>query len=361
VSQVRIALVSTPFVAVPPPLYGGTELVVHALCRALGRLGHDVTVFATGDSRVPRLRAWFEHAVWPPDPYAELVHARFAAAEIADGAFDVVHAHVPAMLAFASGLGAPLVYTLHHVADPALERLYAETPRAIRIAISARQAALASPPPAAFVHHGLEPEMYPDVGRGGGTAFFLGRLSWVKAPDVAVEAARRAGLPIVVAGRSHPEPSPEGWRERVLGPALRAGGVTWIPGVDLAAKRRLFARSRALLVPLRWEEPFGLVMIEALLAGCPVIAEPMGAAPEIVDDGETGFLASGPRAMAKALRRAAALDRRAIQARARVRFSALRMAQEYVGVYQRALAAAARAAVRSGLAAGEAPWTTLAR
>src|SRR5512133_1737292 len=96
---VRIALVSTPFVAVPPPAYGGTELVVHALARALARGGHHVSVFATGDSRVPRLRSIFPSPVWPPDPYAELVHCRFAAREIAGGGFDVVHAHVPAMLA----------------------------------------------------------------------------------------------------------------------------------------------------------------------------------------------------------------------------------------------------------------------
>src|SRR5690242_3074963 len=98
--HVRIAVVSTPFVSVPPPAYGGTELVVHALAWALHRLGHEVTVFATGDSSVPRLRARFPGALWPPDPYVELIHARFAAREIAAAEFDVVHAHVPTLLAF---------------------------------------------------------------------------------------------------------------------------------------------------------------------------------------------------------------------------------------------------------------------
>jgi glycosyltransferase involved in cell wall biosynthesis len=358
---VRIALVSTPFVAVPPPRYGGTELVVHALARALGRLGHEVTVFATGDSRVPRLRARFRRAVWPPDPYAELLHARFAAAEIACGAFDVVHAHVPAVLAFADDLPVPVVYTIHHARDPALDRFYAATDRAFRVAISARQAELADPPPDGVVHHGLEPGMYPSPPRGGDAALFLGRLAWVKAPEVAIDAARRAELRIVVAGRPHAaDPAPAGWREEVLEPALRAPGVTWLPAVDLAAKRRLFSRSRALLVPLRWEEPFGLVMIEALLAGCPVVAERMGAAPEIVDDGETGFLVSGPEEMAEALRRAAGLDRPAIQARARLRFSADRMGAEYVAVYRRAIAAArGDAGAPAGRETGDG-WTTLA-
>ncbi len=359
-TQVRIALVSTPFVPVPPPAYGGTELVVHALARALDGLGHEVAVFATGDSRAPGLRARFPAAVWPPDPYVGLLHSRFAAAEIEAGAFDVVHAHLPSFLAFADGLGAPVVYTIHHAREPALDRFYAEAPRPVRVAISARQAALDDAPPDVVVHHGLDPDMYPLCGPGGDAAFFLGRLAWCKAPDVAIDAARRAGLPIVVAGRFHAtDVAPAGWQEAVLEPALRAPGVTWLEGADLAAKRRHLARSRALLVPLRWEEPFGLVMIEALLAGCPVIAEPRGAAPEIVDDGETGFLVSGPAEMADALRRAAGLDRAAIQARARVRFSALRMAREYVAVYRAAIAGARRgAAAPAGGEAGD-RWTTL--
>jgi len=364
VSDVRIALVSTPFVAVPPPAYGGTELVVHALARALARAGHEVTVYATGDSRVPRLRALFAAAVWPPDPYAELVHCRFAAREIATRGFDVVHAHAPAMLAFGDELDAPLVYTVHHAADPALERYYRAAPPAHHVAISARQAALLAPPPGDVVHHGLEPEMYPDCGPGGGGVLFLGRLAWVKAPELAIEAARRAGLPVVVAGRAHPgDDAPARWREDVLEPALRGPGVSWLSAADLAMKRRLFARSRALAVPLRWDEPFGLVMIEAMLAGCPVVAERRGAAPEIVEDGETGFLVSGVDEMADALRRAETLDRPAIQARARRLFSAQRMAAAYEAVYERIVGGGV-AVDRHGVAVdgaavpGEDGWTT---
>jgi glycosyltransferase involved in cell wall biosynthesis len=352
---VRIALVSTPFVRVPPHGYGGTELVIHVLARALERAGHEVAVYATGDSRVPGLRWFFDRAVWPPDPYVELLHCRAAARDIARARFDVVHAHAPAMLAFGDELHAPLVYTTHH-AGPELSRYYAAVPaRAWRVAISARQAELASPPVHAVVHHGLEPAMYPECGPGGDAAFFLGRLSWVKGPDVAVEAARRAGLPIVVAGEPHEDEAPPRWRTEVLAPALRAPGVARIGLADLVAKRRLFARSRALLVPIRWEEPFGLVMIEALLAGCPVISFPRGAAPEIVEEGETGFLVETAAEMAEALHLAARLDRRGIQARARARFSADRMAADYVSVY---LDAGARG--RAAVAPQEDGWTTLA-
>lgn len=350
----RIALVSTPFVAVPPRAYGGTELVVHALSCALARAGHEVAVFATGDSRVPGRRAFFEEPIWPPEPYGELLHCRFAARELARGGFDVVHAHVPSLVAFADELPAPVVYTVHHAPEAALARFYAAAPPVRRVAISARQAALLSPPVDHVVHHGLDPRLYPSCGPGGDAALFLGRLAWVKAPEVAAEAARRAGLPLVIAGRPHPcDAAPDGWRERTLEPALRAPGVEWRPEVGLATKRRLFARSRALLVPLRWEEPFGLVMIEALLAGCPVIAFPLGAAPEIVEEG-TGYLVTDAEEMAEALLRAATLDRGAIQARARRRFSAERMAADYLAVYR---AAARPAAASPALAEGE--WTTL--
>lgn len=358
VSFVRIALVSTPFVPVPPRAYGGTELVVHALSRALVRAGHEVVIFATGDSRAPGRRAFFEEAIWPPEPWSELLHCRFAAREIDQGDFDVVHAHLPGLVAFADELGAPVVYTVHHAEDPVLSRYYEAAPPVRRVAISARQASLISPACDDVVHHGLEPEMYPSCGAGGDAALFVGRLAWVKAPELAVEAARRAGVPLVVAGRAHEsDPAPEGWRKRVLEPALGGRGVAWLPEADLAAKRRLFARSRALLVPLRWEEPFGLVMLEALLAGCPVIAFPLGAAPEIVDHGETGFLVEGVHDMARALHHVRGLDRAAIQARTRLRFSADRMAAEYLASYR---AAAAGRAPGVGAPSPRGEWTTLA-
>jgi glycosyltransferase involved in cell wall biosynthesis len=353
-------MVSTPFVAVPPPGYGGTELVVHALTQALERAGHEVTVFATGDSRGRDVRAFFSAPVWPPDPHAELLHSRFAAQQIGAGAFDVVHAHVPSLLAFAAELAPPVVYTLHHEHLPGLSAFYRCLPSIRYVAISARQAELEEPRPRHVVHHGLAPELYPVVGPGGDAAFFLGRLCRSKAPDLAVEAAARAGVPLVVAGRVHPGDDGPAWQE-ALAAALRRPHVRWIDEADLGDKRRLFGRSRALLVPLRWEEPFGLVMIEAGLAGCPVIAYPRGAAPEIVEEGRTGFLVRGVGEMATALGRAARLDRRAIQARARERFSAARMAERYLAVYRSALAERARGRVARPAAAGEDGWTTLAQ
>ncbi len=172
-------------------------------------------MFATGDSTARGVRALYERAVWPPDPYAELLHCRFAAQEIAAGGYDVVHANVPAMLAFADELRAPMVYTLHHAHEPTLERFYARIDGVRVVAISERQAELAQPPPHHVVHHGLDPELYPVVGSGGGGAFFLGRLAWCKAPELAIEAAARAGLRDH-RGRSRPrgDAAPDGWAER---------------------------------------------------------------------------------------------------------------------------------------------------
>jgi glycosyltransferase involved in cell wall biosynthesis len=353
-ATVRIAIVSTPFVAVPPPRYGGTELVVHTLAQALASSGHDVSVFATGDSEAPGLRALVPSPVWPPDPYVELAHARFAAREIARGGFDVVHVHAPAAVAFASEMGAPVVYTLHHPRDERLSRYYGLVPPVRRVAISRRQAELEDPTPEHVVHHGLPPSLYPAADGRGEYAFFIGRLSWCKGPELAVEAARLAGIGIVVAGAIHRDEAPTGWHEHVLEPALAEPHVRWIAEADLDDKRRLFAGARALLMPIRWEEPFGLVMIEAMLAGCPVIAFPLGAAPELIEDGVTGHLVDDAAGMAAALRAVRRFDRARCRARARARFSAARMARDYVAVYAEAIRAGAPEP------AAEGTWETLA-
>lgn len=336
----RVALVSTPFVPVPPRTYGGTELVVHELLTGLSRAGHHVTLFATGDSAAEDLRFTFRRAVWPPDPYIELLHCADAARQIAAGSYDVVHAHSPAMLAFAEQLRTPLVYTLHHAREERLSRYYAERPGVHYVAISRRQAELEGGLARDVVHHGLDPARYLPLELhappASPFAFFLGRLSWCKGPELAVQAAARAGMELVVAGKCHGDDNPPGWEEKVLRPALASPHVRWVGEADLAAKRRAFAAARALLVPIRWEEPFGLVLVEAMLAGCPVISFPRGSAPELVEDGVTGYLVEDVAGMGRALQRLARFDRAACRRRALERFSSERMTRDYVSVYARA-------------------------
>jgi glycosyltransferase involved in cell wall biosynthesis len=336
---VRIAIVSTPFVPVPPPLYGGTELIVAELAAGLAARGHDVTLFATGDSRPHarvHLRSLFPRAMWPPEPYVELAHAAFAVENVLGDrrGFDVVHAHVPSVLAFDRLADVPIVYTVHHELDPRLSALYTRA-RASLVAISARQRELCRElARAAVVHHGLTPARYP-LGRGDGRyAVFLGRLSREKGPHHAIDATARAGVALRIGGLPH-------WRDeayyaREVAPRLaRASHVTLAGEIGGHDKARLLGDACALLFPIEWEEPFGLVMIEAMLCGTPVLAFDHGSVREVVDDGVTGFVCDGARDLAARLRAVTrgGFDRHACRERARARFSAERMVNDYERLY----------------------------
>ena len=340
--RLRIAMVSTPYVSVPPARYGGTELVVSELANGLTRRGHEVVLFATGDSRAPcTVRSLFPTPVWPPDPLHEQAHASWAAQAIRASArpFDVVHAHVPSFLPWARLLGdLPVVYTLHHDRDERLTRFYRSVSADVEyVAISARQARL-NPELARrwVVHHGLDPDAYPLGETGQGYLAFLGRYSEVKGPDVAVRVAGRIGRELRMAGRPHEMDG--NFAARVLAPLLRLPHVRDLGELGHAAKVRLLAGADALLFPIAWEEPFGLVMIEAMLCGCPVVAFAGGAVEEVVEPGLTGFVARDASDMARIVRdEVPRLDRLRVRERAVQRFSNMRMVDDYVTLFRRAI------------------------
>jgi glycosyltransferase involved in cell wall biosynthesis len=333
----KIALLSTCAVTTPPTGYGGTELVVAELAREYVARGHQVTVYATGDSTAAGECRWmFERPVWPPSDLAEVRHAGFAWRDIARSGFDVVHANQAMQLPFA-GLGrltdVPTVLTIHHHRDEPLLQHYLSYPQVHYVAISRRQAELAPELDyAAVIHHGLDADDYPlGTGRGGYVAF-LGRFAPEKAPHLAIDAAVRAGTPIRLGGRPHDL----GYHQAELVPRLarHAALVTYLGEVVHAPKTQLLRDALAMLFPIEWEEPFGLVMIESMLVGTPVIAFPRGAAPEVIDDGLTGFLVEDVERMAARIREVGHLDRRACRERARERFSARRMAGRYLELYE---------------------------
>ena len=334
----RIALISTCSAATPPAAYGGIERFVATLAGGLGERGHAVTVYATGNSRPPAaLRACFACPIWPIDPAAEWRHARYAWNDLRRGGVDVVHCNVPDALDDELMVELPTLATIHH---PRIDRLLPRYrgARAQCVALSrdhARRFPELGPPP--FVHHGLDVERFPAGDGAGGYVAFLGRIGPEKAPHLAVAAACRAGTPLVVAGPHWPgDPRYDDYYVRAFAPSMeRAGGLArWVGECDQARKLALLGGAAALLMPLGWDEPFGLVAVEAMLVGTPVVAFRRGGLPELVDEDVTGFVVDDIDAMARAIARATRLDRRAVRERARQRFAASRMAAEYEALYR---------------------------
>jgi glycosyltransferase involved in cell wall biosynthesis len=368
----RIAQVAPPFEQVPPRGYGGTERVVHALVVELVRRGHDVTTFASGDSEVPgRLVATAPRALWPTgfggDASGWLVATAFAVLG-RRGDFDVIHSHLEwysALLArMTTGGHPPLVSTFHGRLDlPWAGDVLGAAPGNY-IAVSRSQAS-AHPglPWTAVIHNGLEFDREPPNVARGDALCFVGRVAPEKGILDTIEIARRAGRRLRIAAKVGTVIHEREYYDDVFAPALKKAGsdVEFIGELEPEARDRLFAESYASLMPGGWPEPFGLVSIESLACGTPVIARPAGALPEIVRDGVDGFLRHDVEDLAASVERVGELDRAAIRSSVMERFSAARMADQYEAVYRsligepgdgRADAPAIEAATSGGRATG---------
>jgi glycosyltransferase involved in cell wall biosynthesis len=336
----RIAQVAPLAESVPPKLYGGTERVVAWLIEELVELGHDVTLFASGDS-ITRAKLV---SVWPrslrlgrprSDPMAAQASLLEAVAEHA-GKFDVIHAHIDWLhLPLLSRLGVPFVTTPHGRLDlpgfPDLVRTFSAAPF---VSISDNQRLpLAGANWLGTVYHGLPAGSLRPSFEPGGYLAFLGRLAPAKGPDVAIRIARAAGMPLRIAAKI---PRAEGrYFKETLEPQIDGDQIQITGEVNDETKEKFLAGATALLFPIDWPEPFGLVMIEAMACGTPVIAFRSGSVPEVVDDGVTGFVVEGEPQAAEAIGRLGELDRRRVRARFEERFTARRMAEEYLQHYER--------------------------
>jgi glycosyltransferase involved in cell wall biosynthesis len=335
----KIAMISTPFLPVPPRDYGGTELVVHELVEGLVRRGHQVTLFATGDSHTSgELRSLFPAAQWPPDTLNDLDHVSWAIREVLGEEFEVIHAHSAVALALRRIIRhPPLVYTIHHTREEHLSEFYRNCHDAVFVAISHDQARRELPlPRLTVIHHGLDPSKYACTDRASDYVCFVSRLAPVKGPQTAIDVSARAGVPIQLAGEVHPPD--QAFAERELTHRLAQPHVKFLGAIGMDVKIPLLRDARALLAPIDWNEPFGLILIEAMLSGCPVVAFPKGSVPELVDVGVTGFIARDENEMAAIIRPGGPLDRfdrERCRLRAIERFSRERMVEEHERLYLR--------------------------
>src|SRR5215510_13407006 len=334
----RIAQVAPLYESVPPQLYGGTERVVSYLTEELVSLGHDVTLFASGDSVT---RAHLEASCTRAlrlDPQCSdtlaphmhmLNHVYHRARE-----FDIIHCHTDYLgLPLTHTTTTPTIITLHGRLDiPESIPLYQDYPDIRLVSISdAQRIPLAHPNWIATVYHGLPSDLYPFHPRKGSYLLFLGRISREKRPDSAIRVACRAGVPLRIAAKI--DRVDREYFETTVRPLLDHPLIEFLGEVNEQQKRVLLGNALALLFPIDWPEPFGLVMIEALASGTPVVAFRGGSVPEILTDGVTGFIVDDLDTAIEATRRIDRLERRACRAAFDQRFTAARMATDYVELY----------------------------
>lgn len=354
----KIAQVAPLIERVPPQLYGGTERVVSYLTEELVRQGHRVTLFASGDSitsaeLVPCAERALRLDPEAPSPLAEQVimldKLRRRAHE-----FDVIHFHIDYLhFPFCRHDRWRALTTLHGRLDlPEVRRFYREFSEQPLVSISMNQRAPMPPVNwAGTVYHGLPLDLYSYRASSDGYLVFMGRISPEKRPDRAIEIARRSGLKLRIAAKV--DRVDEAYFNERIRPLLSDPLVEFIGEVGEAEKGDLLGGARVLLFPVDWPEPFGLVMIEAMACGTPVIAWRCGSVPEVVDDGITGWIVESIDEAVAAVARTDLIDRARVRAVFEERFSATRMASDYVAIYRRI--AEARAPVRRPLHIGARP------
>ncbi len=349
----RIAQVAPLYESVPPKLYGGTERVVAYLTEELVRQGHEVTLFASGDSQTSaRLIPACPKALWQEPGCREALPHHVRLVELVareSDRFDVIHFHLDYVhFAAVSHMACPTLTTLHGCLYPPDEgALFDAFPEVPLVSISDAQR---TPMPQAnwqaTIYHGMPLDLHNFYEKPGAYLAFLGRISPEKGLDKAIKIAGAVGMPLRVAARIYPGERP--YFEQEIRPLLEASPwVEFVGEVGGACKDAFLGNAAALLFPIQWEEPFGLVMIEAMATGTPVVAFRRGSVPEVMTQGVTGYVVDDVAQASDAVRAALRLDRRACRRSFDERFGVTRMANDYLSVYRRLTAGEACPSLRS--------------
>lgn len=343
----RIAVIAPLYERVPPRLYGGTERVVSFLTEELVAQGHDVTLFASGDSITSaRLVPVWDRALRLDDRDPEATSLHVLMLERVFGLardFDVMHFHIDAIqLPLARRSAVPCVMTMHGRLDlVGLKELYDEYVELPLVSISnAQRAPLPDAPWAATVYHGLPGDLFRPNGSAGDYLAFLGRISPEKRVDRAIEIARQSGVPLRIAAKV--DRVDREYFERQIAPMIDGEFIQYLGEIDDGAKGHFLRHALGLLFPIDWPEPFGLAMIESMATGTPVLAFPSGSVREVIDEGITGHIVESVEEAVARIPGLCTWDRQRCRAQFERRFTAERMARDYVNVYRHVIAEKAR-------------------
>ena len=345
----RIALIASPFISVPPARYGGTELFIAHLAEGLERRGIEVEVFCNGESTVnAEKRYCYPRAEWPLSAETsgmlkELDHVSWSIEEAAKTC-DLIHINSAPAITYSRYVYTPFICTLHHPYELALTRTYERYPKIHYVAISDHQASVHPTLAVTTIHHGIDLTKYRLQVKKEDYLCFLGRIAPIKGVHIAIDVAKRLGLRLKIAGEI--QPIFREYFDTMVKPHIDGRFIEYVGEADLEMKNQLLGRSRGLLFPIQWSEPFGLVMLEAMACGTPVFALAGGSVPEIVRPSISGAISSSAEEMAEAVRNTAYRPE-VVRAWVEQRFSVDIMVNRYIALYEGILA--------NGLASGVRP------
>jgi glycosyltransferase involved in cell wall biosynthesis len=335
-SQMRVALIAPPFISIPPKKYGGTELFIGHLAEGLKQNGIDVVVYATGDSTVDvEVRSIYSESEWPlqGEIFSNLKDVNHTFWAVADAArdCDIVHLNNAPGLASSRFADIPFIYTIHHPHEEGLSDFYSYYPDVNYVTISDFQRSLETMPNMQTIHHGICIADYPLRPSKQQYLSFIGRLAPVKGPHLAIAVAKETGIPLKIAGEV--QPLFKSYFETEVKPHIDGKFIEYVGEADLEAKNELLGNSLAMLFPIQWNEPFGLVMIEAMACGTPVIALEGGSVPEVVQDGISGYVCENVDHMVERIRNLS-LKPTLIRKYAEENFSVEVMTKKYLRLYK---------------------------